>query len=152
MGFQNVKGTRDFYPDEMRRRNWIMETWRRASRRAGFEEYDAPIFEYLDLFTAKSGPEIAEQLFSFTDRGERNLALRPEITPSLARMVNARINAFAAADQVVLHAPAVPGGKSSEGPPEGILPVECGHHRRRFAPGRCRVCFPLRWTLFGNWA
>lgn len=94
MAFQNVKGTRDFYPDEMRRLNWIIETWRRVSLRNGFEEYDSPIFEYLDLFTAKSGPEIAEQLFNLTDRGGRQLAIRPEITPSLARMVNARINAL----------------------------------------------------------
>ncbi|RPI58968.1 MAG: histidine--tRNA ligase, partial [Planctomycetaceae bacterium] len=95
MAFQNVKGTRDFYPDEMRKLNWIMDTWRKVSLRNGFEEYEAPIFEYLDLFTAKSGPEIAEQLFSFTDRGGRQLAIRPEITPTLARMVNAKINSLA---------------------------------------------------------
>ncbi|MFA6135348.1 MAG: histidine--tRNA ligase [Phycisphaerae bacterium] len=94
MAFQAVKGTRDFYPDAMRVRNWIVDAWRRVSLRNGFEEYDSPIFEYLDLLTAKSGPEIAEQLFSFTDRGGRNLAIRPEITPSLARMVNAKINSL----------------------------------------------------------
>ncbi|MCK4602401.1 MAG: histidine--tRNA ligase [Phycisphaerae bacterium] len=94
MKFQSVKGTRDFYPAAMRLRNWITETWRRVSLRNGFEEYDAPIFEYLDLLTIKSGEEIAEQLFSFTDRGGRNLAIRPEITPSLARMVNAKINSL----------------------------------------------------------
>ena len=91
-GIKSVKGTRDFYPDDMRLRNWIADTWREVSLRNGFEEYDAPIFEYLDLFTIKSGDEIAEQLFSFTDRGGRNLAIRPEITPSLARMVNAKVN------------------------------------------------------------
>ena len=95
MDFQAVKGTRDFYPDAMRLRNWITDAWRRVSLRNGFEEYDSPIFEYLDLFTAKSGPEIAQQLFSFTDRGGRNLAIRPEITPALARMVNAKINSLA---------------------------------------------------------
>lgn len=94
MKFQAVKGTRDFYPDIMRLRNWIVDTWKRVSIRNGFEEYDAPIFEYLDLFTIKSGDEIAEQLFNFTDRGGRNLAIRPEITPSLGRMVNAKINAL----------------------------------------------------------
>ena len=94
MSFQPVKGTRDFYPDAMRVRNWIADAWRRVSLRNGFEEYDAPIFEYLDLFTIKSGDEIAEQLFRFTDRGGRNLAIRPEITPSLARMVNARVNSL----------------------------------------------------------
>jgi len=95
MKFIPVKGTRDFYPDVMRTRNWIADTWRRVSLRNGFEEYDAPIFEYLDLFTAKSGQEIASQLFNFTDRGGRNLAIRPEITPSLGRMVNAKINSLA---------------------------------------------------------
>jgi len=94
MAFQNVKGTRDFYPDDMRKLNWVLETWRRVSVRNGFEEYDSPIFEYLDLFTAKSGPEIASQLFNLTDRGGRQLAIRPEITPSLARMVNAKVNAL----------------------------------------------------------
>ncbi len=94
MKIQSVKGTRDFYPEQMRLRNWIVDAWRRVSVRNGFEEYDSPIFEYLDLFTAKSGEEIAEQLFHFTDRGDRNLAIRPEITPSLARMVNAKISSL----------------------------------------------------------
>jgi histidyl-tRNA synthetase len=94
MKMQPVKGTRDFYPEQMRVRNWIADIWRRVSLRNGFEEYDAPIFEYLDLFTIKSGQEIAGQLFSFTDRGGRRLAIRPEITPSLARMVNAKISAL----------------------------------------------------------
>jgi histidyl-tRNA synthetase len=91
---QPVKGTRDFYPDAMRVRNWITDAWRRVSLRNGFEEYDSPIFEYLDLFEAKSGPEIAQQLFSFTDRGGRRLAIRPETTPALARMVNAKVNSL----------------------------------------------------------
>ena len=94
MEFQGVKGTRDFYPDDMRIRNWIVEAWRRVSLRNGFEEYDSPIFEYLDLFTAKSGEGIVSELFSLTDRGGRNLALRAEMTPSLARMVNARIESL----------------------------------------------------------
>jgi len=94
MDFKAVKGTRDFYPGAMRLRNWIADAWRRVSLRNGFEEYDAPLFEYLDLFTVKSGQEIASQLFNFTDHGGRNLAIRPEITPSLARMVNAKINAL----------------------------------------------------------
>lgn len=85
---------RDFYPEQMRIRNWIMDCWRRVSLRSGFEEYDSPIMEYLDLFTVKSGEEIASQLFSFTDRGERNLAIRPEITPALGRMVNAKVSSL----------------------------------------------------------
>ena len=94
MSFRAVKGTRDFYPEDMRVLNWIIDGWRRVSLRNGFEEYDSPIFEYLDLFTAKSGDEIAGQLFSFTDRGGRQLAIRPETTPSLARMVNAKISSL----------------------------------------------------------
>ena len=91
---QPVKGTRDFYPDQMAVRNWIFDGWRRASIRSGFVEYDSPIFEYLQLYTQKSGEEIASQLFSLTDRGGRELAIRPETTPSLARLVNQKINAL----------------------------------------------------------
>jgi len=89
-----VKGTRDFYPSEMARRNWIVDGWKRVSVRNGFEEYDGPIFEYLKMFQVKSGDEIVEQLFSFQDRGGRDLAIRPEITPTLARMVNQQINSL----------------------------------------------------------
>ncbi len=89
-----VKGTRDFYPEEMAVHNWIMDGWKKASIRNGFEEYDGPIFEYLQMYQIKSGDEIVGQLFSFKDRGERDLAIRPEITPTLARMVNQKINAL----------------------------------------------------------
>ena len=89
-----VKGTRDFYPPDMARRNWIIDGWKKVSVRNGFEEYDGPIFEYLKMFQIKSGDEIVEQLFSFEDRGGRDLALRPEITPTLARMVNQQINSL----------------------------------------------------------
>jgi len=89
-----VKGTRDFYPPEMAVRNWIIDGWKKVSVRNGFEEYDGPIFEYLKMFQIKSGDEIVEQLFSMQDRGGRDLALRPEITPTLARMVNQRINSL----------------------------------------------------------
>jgi len=89
-----VKGTRDFYPQDMAVRNWIIDGWKKASVRNGFEEYDGPIFEYLKMFQIKSGDEIVEQLFSLQDRGGRDLALRPEITPTLARMVNKRINSL----------------------------------------------------------
>ncbi|UCD28839.1 MAG: histidine--tRNA ligase [Planctomycetota bacterium] len=90
MKFRTVKGTRDFYPTDMAIRNWIVDTWKRVSLNHGFEEYDSPIFEYLDLFKAKSGEAIVSELFHFTDRGDRELAIRPEMTPSLARMINAR--------------------------------------------------------------
>ena len=87
-----VKGTRDFYPEDMAVRNWIVDGWKEVSIRNGFAEYDGPIFEYLKMFQVKSGEEIAEQLFSFKDRGGRDLAIRPEMTPTLARMVNQQIN------------------------------------------------------------
>lgn len=89
-----VKGTRDFYPPDMARRNSIIDGWKKVSVRNGFEEYDGPIFEYLKMFQIKSGDEIVEQLFSLTDRGGRELALRPEITPTLARMVNQQISSL----------------------------------------------------------
>ncbi|MCK5563657.1 MAG: histidine--tRNA ligase [Planctomycetes bacterium] len=94
MKIQSVKGTRDFYPPLMAVRNFIADGWKEASRRNGFEEYDGPIFEYLKMYQVKSGDEIVEQLFNFTDRGQRHLAIRPEITPTLARMVNQQINAL----------------------------------------------------------
>ncbi len=89
-----VKGIRDFYPDLMRIRNFIIDGWKAASMRNGFEEYDGPIFEYLKMYQLKSGDEIVEQLFNLTDRGGRDLAIRPEITPTLARMVNQQINSL----------------------------------------------------------
>lgn len=90
MKFQNVKGTRDFYPEDMALSNWIVQTWRQVAERNGFVEYDGPTFEYLDLYKAKSGEGIVSELFHFEDRGGRQLALRPEMTPTLARMVAAR--------------------------------------------------------------
>jgi len=89
-----VKGTRDFYPPDMAVRNFFIDGWKKVSLRNGFEEYDGPIFEYLKMFQLKSGDEIAEQLFSLKDRGGRDLAIRPEITPTLARMVNQQINSL----------------------------------------------------------
>ena len=89
-----VKGTRDFYPPQMAIRNFLIDGWKRVSLRNGFEEYDGPIFEYLKIFQVKSGDEIVEQLFNLTDRGGRKLAIRPEITPTLARMVNQQINSL----------------------------------------------------------
>ncbi len=94
MKISPVKGTRDFYPPQMEIRNFIINGWKQASLRSGFEEYDGPIFEYLKMYQIKSGEEIAEQLFNLTDRGGRELAIRPEITPTLARMVNQQINSL----------------------------------------------------------
>ncbi len=94
MKIQSVKGTRDFYPSDMAVRNYIIDGWKKVSIRNGFEEYDSPILEHLAMFQIKSGDEIVEQLFSFKDRGDRDLALIPEMTPSLARMVNQKINSL----------------------------------------------------------
>jgi histidyl-tRNA synthetase len=94
MKFQCPRGTRDFYPETMAIRNWIVDRWRAVSVRNGFEEYDGPIFESLDLYRVKSGEEIVSQLFHFEDRGGREFAIRPEMTPTLARMVAAKANAL----------------------------------------------------------
>ena len=81
------RGTRDFPPQQLRQRAWLFGHFRETARLHGFEEYDAPVLESEALFARKSGDEIVEQLYAFADRGGRRLALRPEMTPSLARMV-----------------------------------------------------------------
>jgi histidyl-tRNA synthetase len=88
--FQALPGFRDFYPEDLARRRFIESAWHRASRSAGFQEIDGPVLESLELLTAKSGPEIAGQLYAFDDKGGRAVSLRPEMTPTLARMVAAR--------------------------------------------------------------
>ena len=81
------KGTRDFYPEDMAFQQYIFSKWRKTCERYGFEQYEAPTFEHLELYTQKSGEEIEKQLYTFKDKAERMMALRPELTPSLARMV-----------------------------------------------------------------
>jgi histidyl-tRNA synthetase len=88
--FQALKGFRDFYPEEFARRQHVFDVWRRVARRHGFVEYDAPPLEALALYQQKSGDEIEGQLYAFEDKGGRSVALRPEMTPSVARMVAAR--------------------------------------------------------------
>ena len=88
--FQALPGFRDFYPDDFAVRAHIMRTWREVARRYGFQEYDGPPLEPLELYTEKSGPEIVQQLYNFTDKGGREVAMRPEMTPTLARMAGAR--------------------------------------------------------------
>jgi histidyl-tRNA synthetase len=92
MPSQALPGFRDFYPDDLALRAHIFRTWREVARRYGFEEYDGPPLEPLDIYTAKSGAEIVGQLYNFTDKGGREVALRPEMTPTFARMVAARAN------------------------------------------------------------
>jgi histidyl-tRNA synthetase len=89
-----LPGFRDFYPDEFAQRAHIFRAWREVARRFAFVEYDGPPLEPLDLYTKKSGDEIAGQLYTFTDKGGREVALRPEMTPTFARMVAERANAL----------------------------------------------------------
>src|SRR3989475_10182392 len=91
---QALPGFRDFYPEELALRNYIFAIWRDVARRYGFQEYDGPPLEPLELYTEKSGEEIVQQLYTFQDKGERQVALRPEMTPTLARMVGARAPAL----------------------------------------------------------
>ena len=91
---QGVRGTRDFYPEEMRLRNWLFQKFHSSSLSHGFEEYDSPIIEHEELYTRKQGEEITQQLYNFEDKGGRKISLRPEMTPSLARMVMARSGAL----------------------------------------------------------
>ena len=92
--FQSLPGFREFYPEALARRNHIFRVWRQCALASGFVEYDAPVLEPLELYKAKSGEEIEQQLFSFTDKGGREVALRPELTPTVCRMVGARANAL----------------------------------------------------------
>jgi histidyl-tRNA synthetase len=91
---QLLPGFRDFYPDDCARRNYILATWREVARRYGFVEYDGPVLEPISLYEKKSGGELVGQLFDFVDKGERHVAMRPEMTPTLARMVAARERDF----------------------------------------------------------
>src|SRR5579872_1215457 len=85
-----LPGFRDFYPQEFAERAYLFNVWRDVARRYAFTEYDGPPLETLELYTRKSGEEIVGQLYAFRDRGELEVALRPEMTPTFARMVSAR--------------------------------------------------------------
>jgi histidyl-tRNA synthetase len=89
-----LPGFRDFLPEDCARRNYIFSRWREVARRYGFLEWEGPPLEATELYKKKSGSEIVEQLFNFTDKGEREVALRPELTPTLARVVAAREREF----------------------------------------------------------
>src|ERR1700747_170975 len=91
---QPLPGFRDFLPEECARRNYIFARWREVARRYGFVEWEGPPLEATELYKKKSGSEIVEQLFNFTDKGEREVALRPELTPTLARVVAAHEREF----------------------------------------------------------
>src|SRR6202045_65037 len=91
---QPLPGFRDFLPDDCAARNYIFARWRDVAGRYGFVEWDGPLLEPPDLYRKKSGPEIVDQLFNFIDKGEREVALRPELTPTLARVVAAHEREF----------------------------------------------------------
>ncbi|MBI2812938.1 MAG: histidine--tRNA ligase [Opitutae bacterium] len=86
-GFQSLPGFRDFPPEDFSRRQHVFRVWRSAATAFGFQEYDAPVLEPLELYKTKSGDEIEAQLFSFKDKGDREVSLRPEMTPTVCRMV-----------------------------------------------------------------
>ncbi|MDR3227955.1 MAG: ATP phosphoribosyltransferase regulatory subunit, partial [Puniceicoccales bacterium] len=92
--FTTLPGFREFYPRERAIQKHIFDIWRKTAGAFNFQEWDAPVLEPLELFTEKSGEEIVRQLFNFEDKGGRQVTLRPEMTPSLARMVGARANAL----------------------------------------------------------
>ncbi len=94
MTMQPLPGFRDFLPKDCAVRNYIFDRWRHVARQYGFVEWDGPVLEPTELYTKKSGPEIVTQLFNFTDKGEREVALRPELTPTLARVVAAHEREF----------------------------------------------------------
>lgn len=88
---QPYKGTRDYYPQDLRLRNWIFDNWRKVCESFGYEEYDGPILEPLEIYSSKTSDEIVnEQTYSFTDRGDRKVVMRPEMTPTVSRMVAAK--------------------------------------------------------------
>jgi len=91
---QGLPGFRDFLPNECAARNYIFAKWREVARRYGFVEWEGPVLESTELYKKKSGDEIVGQLFSFTDKGEREIALRPELTPTLARVIAAHEREF----------------------------------------------------------
>ena len=91
---QSLPGFRDFLPEDCARRNYIFAQWREVARRYGLVEWDGPILEPTELYRKKSGAEIVEQLFNFTDKGDREVSMRPELTPTLARVVAAHERAF----------------------------------------------------------
>jgi len=91
---QTLPGFRDFLPADCAQRNYIFARWREVARRYGFVEWEGPLLEPTELYKKKSGPEIVEQLFNFTDKGDREVALRPELTPTLARLIAAQERQF----------------------------------------------------------
>ncbi len=87
MKIKNLRGTRDFYPEQKRQLNYIFSVWRSVTEKFGFEDMEGPLLESADLWKIKSGDEIPNQMYLFKDKGGRDVAIRPELTPTVARMV-----------------------------------------------------------------
>jgi len=131
---ERLPGFRDFYPEPLPHkdvwsadaRQYIFDQWRKMAKRYGFREYDGPPLEPLELFTTKSGEEIVGQLYNFQDKGGREISLRPEMTPTLARMVAAHERKFIGRFQIQNHQPPlrIRGGQS-----EGFR-QHVGEHQR----------------------
>ncbi len=138
---QPVKGTRDFYPEQMAIRTWLYGTVRAVAESFGYQEYEAPILESLELYAAKSGEELVkEQSYVFKDRGGSEIALRPELTPSLARMIAQRQDQLTFPVRWWSFGPFWRYERPQKGQDPGVLPVECGYARRRIAGGGCGEC------------
>ena len=126
---QTLPGFRDFLPHECAVRNYIFAQWREVSRRYGFVEWDGPVLEPTELYRRKSGDEIVAQLFNFTDKGEREVAMRPEMTPTLARVVAAREREFQETDEVVFDPAVFSLRKTAARPIARAFPAQLRHHR-----------------------
>ena len=114
-----LPGFRDFYPEQFAERAYIVGAWRKVLHRYAFLEYDGPPLEPLDLYRKKSGDELVGQLYSFTDKGDREVALRPEMTPTFARMVAAQSERAEKAGAMVFSAAALSVRATAEGTAAG---------------------------------
>ncbi len=134
---QNLPGFRDFYPDDCARRNYILSTWREVARRYGFVEYDGPVLEPIEFYEKKSGGELLGQLFDFYGQG------RPSRRHAAGDDADACTNGgraregFQEAAEVVLLPAVLSLRKAAARTPARILPVQCGHHRRKLRCGGC---------------
>ena len=132
-----LPGFREFYPADLALRTHIFRTWRTVATRYGFEEYDGPPLEPLELYTAKSGDEIVGQLYDFTDKGGREVALRPEMTPDAGPHGGGARQRAQEADPLVLHPPALPLRAAATGAASRALPAQLRPDRRA-GPARRR--------------
>ncbi len=130
MSFQTLPGFRDFYPEDYAIKHFIVSKWREVCGRYGFVEYDGPVLESLELYKQKSGDEIVKQLFNFIDKGEREVTLRPELTPTLARMIAAK-------------------GQSYKKPMKWFSTSQCFRYERA-QRGRLREFFQLNCDIVGE--